>query len=110
MQHPLFFFILQAGSNDPMTLIEDPELKQQAAGELFKLFQAEEAQNQADIDQQREILLEQARKELINEVEGKEKLRQIEIDLRAAREAGDRQQEQRLLEEFVTLSARLPHN
>jgi DNA primase len=109
MQHPLFFFILQAGSADPLTLMEDQELKKQAAEELFRLFQAEETKNQSDVHEERKILLTQTRAELINEIEGKEKLRQIEMSLRAAREAGDRQEEQKLLEEFVTLSARLAH-
>jgi DNA primase len=109
MQHPLFFFILQAGSDDPLTLIEDQGLKKQAAEELFKLFQAEETKTEEAIQEQRRVLLVQTRAELINEIEGKEKLRQIEMSLRAARAAGDRQQEQKLLEEFVTLSARLAH-
>jgi hypothetical protein len=89
--------------------MEDQELKKQAAEELFRLFQAEETKNQSDVHEERKILLTQTRAELINEIEGKEKLRQIEMSLRAAREAGDRQEEQKLLEEFVTLSARLAH-
>ncbi len=107
--HPLFFFVVQAGKEDIMSVVESAEIKQKVAEELFQLFQADDEKSQGEqaLENQRRELLVQMREDLVREVEGKEKLRSLERALAAARKAGDKESEQRLLEEFVTLSARL---
>jgi DNA primase len=108
-QHPLFFFILQAGHADPMTLITDATLQQQASRALFELFETEGELYHTDDDRQigRTKLLQEIRITLMSEIEGKERLRQLEQELRAARSRGDAEQEKNLLTEFVQLSAKV---
>lgn len=107
--HPLHFYIVQAGTNDPLSLIQEPQLQQLASRLLFTLTQNEEARRIADGEQQasREQDLVLMGSFLEDEVEAKPRLQELQKLLQEARSGGNKQEEQKLLEEFTRLSIRL---
>ncbi len=105
-KQPLFFFILQAGEHDPMSLIEDKDLKGIATGLTFRLLDGPEFTDLSDKEKKEKsrALLTEYLKVLEEEVGKNEKLRTIELALAEARKNGNKDEELRLLKEFVELS------
>jgi DNA primase len=107
-KQPLFFFVLQAGEHDPLSLIEDKELKSLATGLAFRLLDGPEFTDlsEAEIAEKSRALLEEYLAILLEEVGKNEKLRTIEMALAEARKNNNKEEELRLLQEFVELSKR----
>ena len=107
-KQPLFFFVLQAGEHDPLSLIEDKELKSLATGLAFRLLEGPEFTDlsEDEIAVKSRALLEEYLKILLEEVGKNEKLRTIEMALTEARKNNNKEEELRLLQEFVELSKR----
>ena len=107
-KQPLFFFVLQAGEHDPLSLIEDKELKSLATGLAFRLLEGPEFTDlsEDEIAEKSRVLLEEYLTILLEEVGKNEKLRTIEIALAEARKNNNKEEELRLLQEFVELSKR----
>jgi DNA primase len=107
-KQPLFFFVLQAGEHDPLSLIEDKELKSLATGLAFRLLEGPEFTDlsEDEIAEKSRILLEEYLTILLEEVGKNEKLRTIEMALAEARKNNNKEEELRLLQEFVELSKR----
>lgn len=105
---PLFFFILQAGEHDPMSLIENSEEKSLATKLTFRLLSGPEFADlsQPEINEQSEKLLVEYLALLESEVGTTQKLHSLELALAEARQTGNKDEEKRLLQEFVTLSSR----
>jgi DNA primase len=105
-KHPLFFFVLQAGNHDPLSLIEDKELKGVATGLTFRLLDGPEFVDLTteEIETKSQVLMVEYLKSLEEEVGKNEKLRNIELALAEARKNSNKEEEQRLLREFVELS------
>ena len=104
---PLFFFLLQAGEHDPMSLIEKSEEKALATRLTFRLLEGPEFAG-LDAGETREKvrkLLDEYLVLLDSEVGTTEKRRTLERGLEEARRKGDKDEEKRLLEEFVKLSS-----
>ena len=107
--HPLHFYIVQAGKEDPLSLIQEKELQQHATSLHFQLSQKEDARNIIDVDRPaaRLVDLRAIAGVLEDEVEGKPRLQELQKLLSEARAKGDTHEEQKLLEEFSRLSIRL---
>jgi DNA primase len=107
-KQPLFFFVLQAGEHDPLSLIEDKELKSLATGLAFRLLEGPEFTDlsEDEIAVKSRALLEEYLGILLEEVGKNEKLRTIEMALTEARKNNNKEEELRLLQEFVELSQR----
>ncbi len=107
-KQPLFFFVLQAGEHDPLSLIEDKELKSLATGLAFRLLEGPEFTDlsEDEIAVKSRALLEEYLGILLEEVGKNEKLRTIEMALTEARKNNNKEEELRLLQEFVELSKR----
>ena len=105
--HPLFFFIIQAGDRDPLSLIEEPALKNEATRLSFRALESPELKSLSK-EEQREKILEMAKryfKELSFEVTRHDKLRTLERSIGEAREKKDKVLEKKLLTEFSALSS-----
>ncbi len=107
-KQPLFFFVLQAGEHDPLSLIEDKEFKSLATGLAFRLLEGPEFTDlsEDEIAEKSRVLLEEYLTILLEEVGKNEKLRTIEMALAEARKNNNKEEELRLLQEFVELSKR----
>ena len=107
-KQPLFFFVLQAGEHDPLSLIEDKEFKSLATGLAFRLLEGPEFTDlsEDEIAEKSRALLEEYLTILLEEVGKNEKLRTIEMALAEARKNNNKEEELRLLQEFVELSKR----
>ncbi|MCW1887978.1 MAG: DNA primase [Candidatus Moranbacteria bacterium] len=105
-KQPLFFFVLQAGEHDPLSLIEDKELKGLATGLAFRLLDGPEFADlsEGEIAEKSRALLQEYLAILLEEVGKNEKLRTIEGALAEARKNNNKEEELRLLQEFVELS------
>lgn len=107
--HPLHFYIVQAGENDVMSLIQEPALQQLATRLIFTLSEREETKGVPETDRpesrktDREIIAQY----LEDEVGAKPRLQELQSLLQVARKNGDKSEEQKLLEEFTRLSIRL---
>jgi DNA primase len=105
-KHVLFFFILQAGGSDPVSLMEDAALKGVASKLLFHVLA--EPRIESTLPEEREALAlsfaDELAKELLRELLGTDRLKAIEQEIKAAQTAGDKERAQGLLEEFVSLS------
>jgi DNA primase len=106
-QHPLSFFIIQAGAGDPLSLIEDKERKQEAARLSFRALETPEVAN-ATPEERSDIMIAMAKRyleDLTREVTRREKLISLERSIDEARRLGDREAEKSLLAEFVKVSS-----
>ncbi len=105
--HPLFFFLVQsAGGHDPVSLIEDPKLKSEAARVAFRILESPELLDHSP-EEKKEILhtlAERYLSELHTEVMKRERLHFLEQELIKARENRDKTLEKELLAEFAMLS------
>lgn len=106
-QHPLSFFVIQAGAGDPLSLIEDTAKKQDAARLSFRALETPEVAN-APEEERSGIMVAMAKRyleDLTREVTRREKLVSLERAIDAARKLGDREAEKGLLAEFVKVSS-----
>ena len=105
-QHPLFFFLVQAGDHDPATLIEDQSLKKEVVRLSFHILESPEVASMTG-EERAEILKDMAGRylaDLHTEVTKREKLLSLEKALDEARAKKDKSLEQKLLAEFVAVS------
>lgn len=105
-KHPLFFFVVQAGDREPLALIEDAELKSEATRLSFRILESPEVAL-AEGEEKTATMLDMMGRysvELRGEINKREKLISLEKALRVARENNDREQEKKLLAEFVSIS------
>jgi DNA primase len=106
-KHPLFFFIVQAGADDPLSIIDDQNLKSEAARVSFRILESPDVVGLGG-DERTEKLSGLAARyldELSGEVMKREKLVNLEHEIRKAREQNDKDREHALLAEFVSVSA-----
>jgi DNA primase len=107
-QHPLFFFLVQAGEGqDPGSLIEDQGLKKEVARLSFHILESPEIAELAG-EERTLVLQDMAGRylaDLYMEVTKREKLLSLEKALDQARANKDKALEQKLLAEFVAVSS-----
>lgn len=108
-RHPLHFYIVQAGSSDPLSLVQEKELQELGSKLLFQVSIKEEALKMLDTDlnEYRKEQLKKLGDILEEEVVDRPRLQELQALLSDARKNEDRQEEQKLLEEFTRLSIRL---
>lgn len=104
--HPLYFFLRQAGTNDPLTLIEDQKLRSEATKLSFRVLDAPDF---IDIPagERTGKMLEITKKylgDLDTEITKREKLLTLGRALEEARDKKDKELEKRLLAEFAQIS------
>lgn len=106
-QHPLFFFLVQSGGqHDPLSLIEDKELKSEAARLNFRMLESPEVAA-TEGEERHQVLADMADRylaDLYTEVTKREKLLSLEKALGVAREKKDKELEKKLLAEFSMIS------
>jgi len=106
-QHPLFFFLVQSGGkHDPLSLIEDKELKSEAARLNFRMLESPEVAV-VEGEERHQVLADMADRylaDLYTEVTKREKLLSLEKALGVAREKKDKELEKKLLAEFSAIS------
>ena len=106
-QHPLFFFLVQAGDErDPVTLIEDQDLKQEVVRLSFHILASPEAVDLVGAERETVFtgMAERYLADLHIEVTKREKLLSLEKALDEARAKKDKELERRILQEFVAVS------
>lgn len=104
--HPLYFFLVQAGKNDPLSMIEDAHLKSEATRLTFHILESPEISDTPE-EERTSKMIEIARKyreEIQKEITKREKLISLEQSLRQAREAKDKEWEKQLLAQFTDIS------
>lgn len=103
--HPLMFFV-QNATDDPVALIEDQKLQQEASRLVFQtlglpgLVDAEREER----EQSALVLAQSYLLDLDQELQGKDKLKTLAQAIKTAHERGDRDQEKALLQEFAARS------
>jgi DNA primase len=105
-KHPLFFFLVQAGVGDPLSLMEDATLKSQATQLLFKTLEAPDFSGISK-EEKRDKMLEIAKKYTENlkvEITQREKLLALEQAIESAREKHDKELEKNLIAQFTKIS------
>ena len=106
-KHPLYFFVVQAGSQgNPLDLIEDKELQIVAGRLLFRILDGPDFFTLPE-EERTEKALHVAEKLLIDlkrEIIRGEELIRLEQALKTARQEGQKAKEQELLAQFVLLS------
>jgi len=105
-KHPLYFFLVQSGGDDPIALIEDTALKNEAMRLPFHILELPDFINIPD-EERSEKMLGIAKKyleEMENEVTKKEKLLSLEHALEEARKHNDKVREKELLTQFTAIS------
>jgi DNA primase len=106
-QHPLFFFLVQAGEGrDPAALIEDQNLKKEVVRLSFHILESPEVA-EVSPEEREKILADMAERylsDLYTEVTKREKLISLEKALDEARAKNDKELEKRILTEFVVVS------
>lgn len=106
-KHRLFFFLVQAGGGDPLSLIEDTALKSEVARLSFRILERPDVVGAGDEEQPKVMmqLAEEYLQALRNEALTHEALVVLEHQLADARTQGDKQQEKKLLNEFTQLTS-----
>jgi DNA primase len=105
-KHPLYFFLVQAGEHEPLTLIEDAPLKSEAMRLSFRVLELPDFIDVAEGERTGKML-EVAKKyleDLKGEIMKREKLIALERALGEAREKKDKELEKRLLAQFTEIS------
>ena len=105
-EHPLYFF-LNNGEDDPIALMEDKALQNEASR---LLFQALDLPNiaAAEVGEREGKAAEVAEaywQDLAHEIHGKDQLESLTRDIEAARKIGNKAREKELLQEFVKRTA-----
>lgn len=106
-KHRLFFFLMQAGSRDPLSLIEDAALKSEATRLIFRVLESPEVSAAAPEERTGEMIGMAKRylDDLHQEVTRREKLISLEQAIGEARQNNDKELEKKLLSEFVAVSS-----
>ncbi|MEK9151339.1 MAG: DNA primase [Patescibacteria group bacterium] len=105
-KHPLFFFLVQAGDREPLSLIEDPVLKSEATRLSFRVLESPDFIDVAPAERTGKML-EIARgyaEHLKTEITKREKLIALEQALGEAREQKDKELEKKLVAQFTDIS------
>jgi len=105
-KHPLYFFLVQSGTSDPLSIIEDDRLKSEATRLTFHILESPEFLDMPKEDQTKKML-EMAEKygaEIKREITKREKLILLERALDEARKKSDKELEKKLLAEFTAIS------
>ncbi|MFZ2187217.1 MAG: DNA primase [Candidatus Moraniibacteriota bacterium] len=105
-KHPLYFFLVQAGGGEPLSLITDPVLKSEATRLTFRVLESPSFIDVEPADRTGKML-EIAKKyleDLMVEITKREKLIGLERALREARERKDKELEKKLLAQFTEIS------
>lgn len=105
-KHPLYFFLVQADTREPLTLIEDPLLKNEATRLTFHILELPDFIDVPPEDRTGKML-EIAKgylEDLKREITKREKLIALERALREAREKNDTALEKKLLAQFTEIS------
>lgn len=108
-KHPLSFFVTQAGSGDPLSLIEDTKLKSEATKLSFHILDSPEF-TEGTAEERAEKMLAVAKgylESLDREVTSRERLVTLERAIAEAKARNDKEEEKRLLKEFVEVSGKL---
>jgi len=105
-KHPLYFFLVQAGEQEPLSLIEDPVLKNEATRLHFHTL---ESPDFIDVPEEERTgkMLAIAKKyveDIRTEITKREKLIALERALGDAREKKDKELEKKLLAQFTEIS------
>lgn len=109
-KHPLYFFLFQAGEDDPLPLIEDPVLKNKATRMIFKALEAPDFIG-VSAEDLTDKMLEISKKyvsDLKMEVTKREKLLALELAIKEAREKQDKELEKNLMSQFTKISLDKP--
>ncbi len=106
-QHPLFFFLVQAGKErDPLSLIEDQKLKSEVTRLSFHILESPEVAGKEN-EEREKIFKDMALRylaDLHTEVTKREKLLSLEKAIDKARTEKNKEREKQLLAEFVAVS------
>lgn len=105
-KHPLFFFLLQAGDREPLSLIEDATLKSEATRLSFRALESPDFID-VPAEERAGKMLEIAKGYIENlkvEVTRREKLIALERAIGEAREKKDKELEKRLVTQFTEIS------
>ncbi|MDP3957104.1 MAG: DNA primase [bacterium] len=105
-KHPLYFFLVQAGEREPLTLIEDALLKSAATRLSFRVLELPDFIGVADGERTGKMLevAKKYLKDLKGEIMRREKLIALERALGDAREKKDKELEKELLARFTEIS------
>lgn len=105
-KHPLYFFLLQAGDSEPLLLIEDAALKQDATRLLFKSLEAPDFIGVAEEERKGKMLkiAQEYLENLKKEITRREKLLALEQAIKSAREKQDKELEKNLTAQFAKIS------
>jgi len=106
-KHPLYFFIVQAGSEgNPLDLIEEKELRTVAGRLFFRILDGPDFSTLEDEERVEKAVhvAEKLLTDLKREIIRGEELVRLELALKTARQEGRKEQEQELLARFVLLS------
>ncbi len=105
-KHPLFFFLLQAGERDPLSLIEDERLKSEATRLVFRILEAPDFIDVAEEDRVGKMLRIATgyAESLKIEITKREKLIALERAIDEARAKKDKVLEQELVAQFTEIS------
>lgn len=106
-KHPLYFFIIQAGSEgNPIDLIQEKELQIIASRLLFRILDGPDFSSLLDEERAEKALhvAEKLLTDMKREIIRGEELIRLEQALKTARQEGQKEKEQELLAQFVLLS------
>ncbi|MEI9966409.1 MAG: DNA primase [Candidatus Moraniibacteriota bacterium] len=104
--HPLFFFLVQSDGHDPLSLIESADVKGEVTRLMFHAWENPEIAALPEESKSAKLaeLTSGYLEGLARELSHTERLHDLERDIRAAKERGDRDEERRLLAEFSKTS------
>jgi len=105
-KHPLYFFLIQSGKNEPLLLIEDAQLKSEATRLTFHILESPEFIGVPEEERTSKMLeiAKQYGEEIRKEITKREKLVSLERALGEAREKHDKELEKKLLAQFTAVS------
>ena len=105
-RHPLFFFLLQAGDRDPLSLIEDAALKSEATRLLFRILESPDFIDVPEEELSNKMLgiAKGYADHLKTEITKREKLIALERAMNEARQKKDKELEKKLLAQFTEIS------
>ncbi|HLC95255.1 MAG TPA: hypothetical protein VJH89_02095, partial [Patescibacteria group bacterium] len=105
-QHPLFFFLMQAGGQEPLDLIDDATLKSKATKLIFHTLELPDFIGVSAEEKTGKMLTiaNEYMQQLIIEITKREKLLTLERLIREARDKQDKALEKKLVAEFTEVS------
>ncbi|OGI16127.1 MAG: DNA primase [Candidatus Moranbacteria bacterium RIFCSPHIGHO2_01_FULL_54_31] len=105
-KHPLYFFLIQAGTGDPLSLIEDAALKSEATKLIFRVLALPDFIDVAAGERIAKMLAiaQGYLEKLTTEITKREKLIALERAIGEAREKKDKALETKLVTQFTEIS------